>query len=242
MKEKNRYLNRWFCALLFISVETFAAQLSFITIDVAPWAFTEKGSSRHLGIFPDLVDEIEKLSGHKISITLTPYARINRELANGRQDCTILVADKEREQLTKRGGLLFDHPVGVIAHKSIKLESYEDLAKLRISLLRGSVISERFNSDENLIKEFDTDYLISLKKVKRRRLDAIAGALPTIQYLANNNGMRGLLGAPLQLSSEPIYLQCSKKSEKIKYMQDIDNAIMQIKENGTLYKIIQKYE
>ncbi len=220
----------------------FAAELKFTTLEVAPWAYKNEGDSQYQGIFPELVDEIERLSGHKINVSLTPYARINRELESGRQDCTILVTDEERAKVVQIGELLFDHPVGVIAHHSVKLDNYDDLLGLRISLLRGSVISKRFNADENLKKEFDTDYVISLKKLQHRRLDAIAGALPTIQYLANQNDMAGLLGEPLQLSSEPIYFQCSKNSKQLQYMEDINAAIREIKETGTLFKILQNNE
>ena len=217
-----------------------AVELKFVTLEVAPWAYFDKDSNEYRGIFPDLVSEIEERTGHEIKVTLTPYARINRELGAARQDCTMLISDTERDKITIRGELIFNHPMGVVGRGSLNLSSYKDLYGIKISLLRGSVISERFTTDEKLEKYYDTDYQISLQKIKHGRLDAIAGAIPTIQYLAKKNGLGEMLGEPLQLASEPIHLHCAKKSENIKYMDDVNNAIRAIKLDSTLDVILDK--
>jgi polar amino acid transport system substrate-binding protein len=226
------------CSLYLVAAlfsgNVYSSELKFVTLEVAPWAYREEGSDNYQGIFPDLVKEIEKRTGHKIKITLAPYVRINRELEAARQDCTMLISDDEREKITIRGALIFNHPMGVVGRKSLSINSYEDLSGIKISLLRGSVISGRFDADENLKKDYDTDYKISLEKIKHGRLDAIAGAIPTIQYLANKSGYGDLLGKPFELAQEPIYLHCSKGSENVKYIDDINDAIEEIKNDSTL--------
>ena len=213
-------------------------ELNFITIEIAPWAYKSADGNQYLGVFPELVSELEARTGYKIRMTLTPYARINKELESGRQDCTILVSDNKRKEITERGELLFNHPVGILAKKDTVLKKYSDISGLRITLLRGSAISNRFDHDEELKKEFDTDYLISLRKLQHGRIDAIAGAIPTIQYLAKVNGMADLLGKPLELGSEPIYLQCSKKSKGVNYIKNLNDAIKSIKHDSTLWDIL----
>lgn len=237
---KNIYCCLWAMAVLF-SINVNAAELNFVTLEVAPWAYVDKDSNKYQGIFPDLVNEIEERTGHKINVTLMPYARINRELGAARQDCTMLISDAERDKITVRGELIFNHPMGVVGRSSLNLNSYDDLYGIRISLLRGSVISGRFNVDKALKKDYDTDYRISLQKIKHGRLDAIAGAIPTIQYLAKKNGLADMLGEPLELGSEPIYLHCAKGSKNIKYIDDINNAIRDIKLDSTLGSILNRY-
>lgn len=215
-----------------------ASVLKVITIEIAPWAYKSEASGEYVGMFPQIIRELEKRTNREIKMTLSPYARINKELESGRQDCTILVSDEKRREITIKGEFLFGHPVGIIAKKGIYLGSYEDMSNLKITLLRGSSISERFDSDDNLKKEFDTDYLISLRKLQHDRVDAIAGAIPTIQYLAKNNSMADLLGEPLELNVEPIYLQCSKISEHINEMKELNDAIKSIKNDSTLNSII----
>jgi len=226
---------------ILMSENSRATSLRFITLEVAPWAYREKPGSHYVGIFPEIVEELEQRAGHDIKITLTPYARINRELEMGRQDCTMLIKEPERDKTIILGELIFNHPMGVIASKNISLTQYNDLYGIRISVLRSLFITDQFNNDNKLSKEFDTDYVIGLRKIQHGRVDAIAGAIPTIQYLVNNNDMGDFLGEPLELSSEPIYLQCSRQSKKLQYIDDINNAIRAIKQDGTLERILKKH-
>ncbi|ODS24960.1 hypothetical protein AB835_01490 [Candidatus Endobugula sertula] len=227
--------------ILIVPSFVYAADLKFVTLEVAPWAYMDEEQVKYVGIFPDLIEQFEVRTGHSIKVMLIPYARINRELETGRQDCTILVSEAEREKISVKGELVFNHPMGVIPKKSLKLKDYNGLYGMKISLLRGSTISDRFKNDKNLKKSFDTDYLISLRKVQHGRLDAIAGAIPTIQYLAKINDMTGLLGKPLELNSAPVYLQCSRKSKNLHYIDDLNKAIRSIKIDGTLQNILAKY-
>ena len=59
-------------------------------MEVAPWAYRDVSGIGYSGIFPDLVREMERRTGYEIVITLTPYARIDRELESHRQDCTMI--------------------------------------------------------------------------------------------------------------------------------------------------------
>ncbi len=227
--------------ILLIPVSGQATDLKLISIDVVPWAYYDKQQGQYTGIFPDLVRELEKQTGYDIEITLTPYVRINRELEAGRQDCTMLITEKERAKITHLGELVFDMPFGVIPAKERNLVKYEDLYGLKISVLRSLNISERFTNDRDLQKEFDTGYKMGLNKIKHGRLDAIAGAIPTIQHLAKEEGISALLGKPLLLSAVPIYLQCSKKSTKTDLIKNINSAMKRIRESESLDKIVSKH-
>ena len=102
-------------------------------------------------------------------------------------------------------------------------------------------MTPEFEADDNLKKEFDTDYLIGLRKIEHGRLDAIAGAVPTIQYLANQEGNAQYLGDALVLADVPLVLQCSIHSTKLFMMPALNNAIEEMKKDGALEKIKRKY-
>ncbi len=218
-----------------------SADLKFVGIEVPPWAFKTNKEQKYTGIFPDIVAHLEKVSGHNIDITLSPYARITRELETGRQDCTVLILDENRKKTTIQGEYLFDLSIGVIPKESISLNSYSDLKDINISLLRGAAISHKFNNDEELKKEFDTDYMMSLRKLEYGRVDAIAGVIPTINYLAKKSGLDNSLGKPLNLSFEPVYLQCSEKLKNSGIIDDINKAIINLREKGAFDEIRKKY-
>lgn len=230
-----------FLQTFLFSGDAFSQSLKFITLEVAPWAYTDKVSKEFVGIFPEIIKEIEDRTNYQVKITLTPYARIDRELETGRQDCTMLIKEPNRNQLVHLGELVFNHPMGVVPAKDISLSKYGDLYSLKISVLRALTITEEFSNDDKLKKEYDTDYQMGLRKIQHGRLDAIAGAIPTIQYLSKVHGVDHLLGEPLELSSEPIYLQCSKSSKKLEFMQKLNETIQSIKDDGTLDRILNKY-
>lgn len=224
--------------LLLVSVPGQAGELSFITIEVAPWAEVT-ADGKMVGLFPEVIREIEQRTGLEIAMSLTPFARVDRELRSGKQDCTIL-AERD-ESFVKIGPLVSYHAAGVIAREGIRLESYEDLAPLTISVLRGASIAPRFDADESLKKEFDTDYLISLRKIAHGRLDAVAGAMPTIWYLAEQEGLAAHLGEQLLLADVPLLLQCSRRSPNLDAMPALSEAVEAMKADGTLDKIKSKY-
>ncbi len=218
-----------------------AAELSFITIDVAPWGTIDPQTEEAVGVFPEVVREIERRTGHRINMNFAPFARVDRELQSGNQDCTILVTGEKRSVFVEEGALVSYHPIGVIARKGVKLKTYDDLAPLTISVLRGAAMTPEFESDSSLNKEFDTDYLIGLRKIAHGRLDAIAGAVPTIRFLASQEGHAEHLGEELILADVPLVLQCAKKSSKLPYMSSLNDAVEAMKKDGTLDEIKDKF-
>ncbi len=216
------------------------ADLKFITLDVAPWASVDAASGRAVGVFPDVVREIARRTGHTIAMSLQPFARIDRELEAGTQDCTIIVWTEGRDRIVEKGELVSHHPMGVIARKGVRLKSYDDLKDLTISVLRGLAIEPRFDADAGLKKDFDVDYPQGLLKMAHRRLDAIAGAVPTILFVANQQGMGDMIGDVLSLGTIPLVLQCSKVSPNLKLMPQMDKAIRDMKDDGTLKRILEE--
>ena len=222
----------------------FSENIKIITISVAPWAYPlEHHSEVYVGIFPSVVSELKRRTGHDFKITLTDFGfmRIDRELSSGRQDCAVVIGQAGRDKITVRGETVVLHEMGVLARKGIDLNDYADLYGLTISSHPVLVEEGKFLQDRNLTIEYDDSYLSGLKKIKHGRLDAVAGSIDTIEYLANHNGMKDLLGKALLLESEAVYLQCSKKSEKLKHMGELNEAIQAMKKDGTLDSILENF-
>lgn len=215
-----------------------ARSLKFITIDVAPWASLDKATGKPKGVFPAVVDEIARRTQSDITYTLHPFSRIDRELETGGQDCTIIVWTDERARIVERGELVSNHPMGVIARKGVKVGKYEDLAGLTISTLRGLSIEPRFDADQGIHRDYDDDYAMGIRKIAHGRIDGIAGAIPTIQFQARELGLDASLGDVLPISTIPLVLQCSKTSPNIDFMPKLDQAIRDMRDDGTLQRIL----
>jgi polar amino acid transport system substrate-binding protein len=220
-----------------------ANNLKFITLDVAPWASLNENTGQYVGIFPEIVKQIEARTGYNINISLTSlgFSRIGKELKVGRHDCTMLIEQSSMKEYVVRGEHIFDHPMGVIPRKNLIIKKYEDLYDLKISVNKVLTEKGQFMDDANLLLEIDSTYEMGLRKVEHGRLDAVAGAIPTIMFLAKKLSFDKVLGEPLVMKLEPIYLQCSKKSNRLEYFYRINEAIKEIKEDGVLKKIMSFY-
>ena len=217
-----------------------ARDLKFITLDVAPWASIDKKTGKPWGAFPAVVEEIARRTDSKITYTLHPFSRIDRELETGGQDCTIIVWTEGRDRIVQRGELVSDHPMGVIARKGVTIKKYEDLKGLTISTLRGLSIDPRFDADATVRRDYDDDYAMGLRKIAHGRIDGIAGAIPTIQFLAKQEGLDANLGESLTMTTIPLVLQCAKRSPNIDFMPKLDQAIRDMRDDGTLKRILDE--
>jgi polar amino acid transport system substrate-binding protein len=226
--------------LILLSASVKSVELNFITLEVAPWAY-KNSYGVVSGVFPDIVHELEKETGYSIKVTLAPFgfSRIVRELEAGRQDCTMIIEGKKREGKFFLGERVVDLPVGVIAKKNIILNDYNDLKGLKVSVHKALEIVEGFTQDPLVKKEYDSGYEFGLRKIYHGRVDAVAGVLPTIKYLATEVGMEDILGFPLVLKKEPIYLQCSKKIKDVDYIKKLNKVIVGLR-NSLAFKEIMK--
>lgn len=217
-----------------------ATTVTFVTIDAVPWAATDPETGKPFGAFVEIVNALEKKTGLNIQTALTPFARIDREMETGSHDCTIAIP--RDESIVVHGETLVTHDIGIVSLKEAPLDSLEALRNKRLSIPRGSSLSEVLEGDFNLTVEEDTDYLIALHKLQRGRVDGVAGAVPTIFYIAKENDLSELLAEPVKLSDVPLMLQCSRNSENLDLLPVLNNAIRSMREDGSLEAITEKYD
>lgn len=233
------YLVLWAC-LSWLPGAAGAREVKFITIETPPWASIDARSGKAVGAFPDIVREMARRTGHTVKISLQPFARIDNELEFGGQDCTIIIWNEPRARLVERGEAVFLHEMGIIARRGISLRSYEDLRPLSISVTRGLSFDPRFDADKAIHKEFDAGYLIGVRKVAHRRVDAVAGAVQTILQVAKDEGLDEHLGESLILGNLELALQCSRKSPQLELMPELNKAIRDMRADGAMESIMRR--
>jgi polar amino acid transport system substrate-binding protein len=234
---KNRLCAGILAIILGVPLAAGARDLGFVTIDAAPWASQDKASGKPVGVFPDVVRELERRTGFTIRQTLVPFARIDHELEAGHQDCTIIVWNDSRARIVTRGELVARHAVGVVGRKGLSLRSYDDLRGLKLSALRGAQLNSGFDNDPTILKEYDSDYLLGIRKVAMGRLDGVVGAIPTILFLARKEGLEDRLGDRLMLGEIPLNLQCAQRSPNLDLMPALNQAIRDMRADGTIDRI-----
>lgn len=211
--------------------------IRMVSIDAAPWASSQP-SGAVMGAFPAIVAEMAKRTGLPISVATVPFARIDRELEAGTQDCTIILWNDARARIVARGEEVYVMSFGIVARKDVRLTAYDDLKPLTVSVVRNLAIDPRFDADDTIAKDFDKDYAMGLHKIAHRRLDAVAGAIPTIMYQARRDGLSDHLGDRLVLNRIPLVLQCSKRSPNFNQMDRLNEALRSMRHDGTLEHIL----
>ncbi len=217
-----------------------AADLTFTTINAPPWAGLNE-AGQPVGAFKDIVETLEARTGHRIAVTLHPFFRVERELESGEQDCGILLWNDGRGTIVERGEQVYPMTFGVVARRDVTLTTYEDLLSLAVSVVRNLRIDARFDGDDRLTKAVDKDYASGLRMMELGRVDAIAGALPTIRAQAERAGLETMLGDQLVLSVIPLVLQCSRRSDRLVHMATLDQAIRDMRADGTLRRLLARH-
>jgi polar amino acid transport system substrate-binding protein len=234
--------NLWavFGLMMLLAAPVPAAEVRFVTVDAAPWASYD-AEGRPVGAFPEIIAELIRRSGHRMPMLLQTFARIERDLEMGAQDCTILLWSEKRAHLVEMGEVVYPMPFGIIARKGVVLKRYEDLLPLTVSMVRGVAFDPRFEADTRIRRDQDKDYRQSLQKLLHGRVEAVSGALPTILYQAREAGMTDSIGDILELARLPLALQCGKVSPALAEMGEMSRILRNMVADGSLPAILARH-
>jgi len=223
-----------------LSGPALAAQLKISTIETPPWAFVDAATGRPAGFFPAVVQELSRRTGISFVMSLQPFARISPEIEIGLQDCAMVVWMDGNERFAVKGGLVASHQISVIPGKETAISSYEDLKGLNISVLRGLKYPAPFETDHDIGKVVENDYISGIRKTVRGRVDAVAGATATLEYLAKSERLDEGLGRPFILGSMDIFLQFSQKSTHLDTLALLNAALSDMALDGTMDRLMRE--
>jgi len=219
-----------------------ATEFKVAMIQLDPWTIPDPVRPGYLmGIVPDLMREIEKRTGHKVTGRMTPYARVEADLENGLVDFSFMAWGPQRSKYANKGAAGFTLEFGVWAVKGVSIKNYADLKGKTISVTRGLKVEPYFDADTTLDKEPDLDYTVGVKKAKLGRVQAVAGSLSTIKHVIAGMSAQNSFGDILVLTSTEATISYSKKSPNIAHENLINNTVRQIVADGTMKKIQEKW-
>jgi len=214
---------------------------SMATLEQIPYGFkTSKGQIKG-GLF-DIMNEIINESGLKASNQLLPPQRLILELNKGNQLCTLVAntphASKHFDLIEPIGLKL---SAGVLPRKGIELTNYVSLKNIIIAVPLGIYFNERFDNDNTLNKIHPLGYSNAIQMLKYKRVDAIAGAIETLRYIAKYESLLASdFSPPLILSNLEIYLVCIKDTP-YSVRDAMRAAVITLKKNGKIQQIHNQY-
>ena len=236
-------------ALLFIVPATsFAEDVLKIGLNPTPAWKMQNEQGELEGPEVELMKLIGERLGLRVEFEVAPFKRCLKYMETGEVDLMSgLLKRPEREAYItfveppykKRSNKIFY----VLKGSSVRINSYEDLAPLRIGKKSGVHYFPKFDNDAALFKDAVTENELNVKKLLRHRIDTYIVTESTGDYLLYQMGeLDSIEKADYRYSKEnPVYIGFSKKSALIERQDEIIAVIQDVVENGDVDRIIAKY-
>jgi len=229
-------------ALPVASLEQDAAKsLDMLTLNQIPYGFvTPAGETT--GVLYQILNEIMALSNVGELNNIVPFKRILAKIRAKHHFCSIAAG-------TDASAELFDlvEPVGyqmtpaILPIKGIDLVDYGSLKNIRIAVPLGAYIDEKFNNDTSLQKVAPSKFANAMKMLRSDRVDAVAGTMQALTYIAKTQGMdKSYFGKPLLYKPFSLYLLCSY-GISIDARGKLKKALVDLKANGRVQQILDSY-
>jgi len=215
--------------------------VDMLTLSQIPYGFV-KPDGKTTGVLYEILNNIMAVSGVEKTNNIVPFKRVLARIHAKQQFCTIAAG-------TSQSAELFDlvEPIGykmsagVLPAKGIDLVNYASLKNIQIAAPLGAYVDKRFNNDTSLQKVVSSKYVNAMKMLISGRVDAVAGAIPALTYIAKTQGMdKHSFGKPLVFEPFDVYLVCTYGIPS-DIRQKLKNALVNLKSNGKVQQILKRY-
>ena len=195
------------------------------------------------GICFDVMKEIGKRIGVSVVFHEQPFKRALYSMEQGSADIMVgpnKTAEREvymvytKATVGRASKAFYVHP------DASPIRQYQDLTGQRVLVHRGKIYFEKFDRDTSFEKMVVDSYVQAIKMVSRKRADVVI--IPELEgdYLIQQHAM-DLKKSPLIIEGNQSYIAISKKSPAMALQKKLEEAMDQIKSDGTMDNILNRY-
>lgn len=195
------------------------------------------------GLYVEIFEEISDLLGWEVHYREAPFRRVLRMTAEGQVD--IMLGPVRTEERSNR--LAFVAPafpperrLFFYLNDKHRIERYSDLYGKRIGVLEGASYFNRFDNDENLMKEPAPRYENLMLMMARERVDVVIAPELLGLYTVRQLDLAARV-SPFFVPGERSWIAVSRESPALAYADDIRAALKLIEMNGTHEALVLKY-
>ncbi len=209
-----------------------------------------KEDKRMYGILIDIVNEaVQKRMGLPVSHQGHPWARCQHLVKQGNVDALVTNGPLRREW-AEHGNetvISFDQKLFVKAggpklDQLKKVKSLGDLRPFKLGIHRGDGWNKKNVVDKNFSTHLATDHDMLFKLLAKGRVDAVIYEHYVAAYNIRKIGLQDqILELPVVIFSIPFHLVVGKKSPYTKIIPQFDETIREMKQDGSLQKILDQY-
>jgi len=218
--------------------------LQITTLPLPPWGYkTNDNISK--GICYEWANAIAERMGRTSENRIVPMARLFKSLEYGKADFSIVLRTPFSETISVPVvdvGITFRTVIW--PRKGIKINDYNDLSGLTLSLARGLKVGGRFAEQKNLKIVSSMDYSHSMLMFKVGRVDAVVGTQQSLAYNAVRTGLSTSrdFDTPFEVDRLQGWVQASRQFAQREGLEELKKAAQSLINDGTFQKIYQKYQ
>jgi len=241
---------------MFLSTLIYSKSLTLVTLESPPLEYLEEGIAKGTNI--DIVKETLNRMGYSVNIKFVPWKRALLMVKEGLADGIIDAAyTKDRDKYLhypKEEIHIEEWYAFKKSDTQLTLdENFENAKNISLGVSRGFIYGGKIQKaiENNMFKFLDKTYnnKQNIKKVYAGRFDMFLGVKITILNLANTMGYKDKISIVKMtgtneeylLSSSKTYLGFSKKNISKTLVDNFSKVLSQIKKDGTVNKIMKKY-
>jgi len=241
---------------MFLSTLLYSKSLTLVTLESPPLEYLEEGIAKGTNI--DIVKETLNRMGYSVNIKFVPWKRALLMVKEGLADGIIDAAyTKDRDKYLhypKEEIHIEEWYAFKKSDTQLTLdENFENAKNISLGVSRGFIYGGKIQKaiENNMFKFLDKTYnnKQNIKKVYAGRFDMFLGVKITILNLANTMGYKDKISIVKMtgtneeylLSSSKTYLGFSKKNISKTLVDNFSKGLSQIKKDGTVNKIMKKY-
>ena len=209
-----------------------------------PWTYTEDG--KIVGFEPDIMEEISKRTGYEITLEAVDWSGIFGALDSGRVDTIaniMTITDERKEKYDFSQPYVYNPMVLATKGNNSNINSMDDIDG-------KSIVVEVGSSDELVLDQVQKKFSVTLQPkyydgisitdVENGRVDLWIGGKPSITTQIKKGEY------DLKIVGETGYYQeygypFRKDDAGKALMKDFDSALSEMKKDGTLKKISEKW-
>jgi len=233
-----------------ISVAQSFDDITFMTENYPPYNFIENDQLQ--GVSVDLIAAIFKKLQSKLtrdSILLLPWARGYSDLLTKKSTCLFAVTrTKERENKFKWVGPITSADFSLISRvdRKIKINSIHDINQLYVGAVNGDwgeqlLINTKIDSGRlDSISGKDV-ILRSIKKLDLNRIDLFSHSFNAVKWELSKNKISALEYESVYVLDKGDLYYAFHIDTPNKLIQQFQSALEEIKQQGELQKILQRY-
>ncbi len=201
------------------------------------------------GILIDIVNEaVRKRMGISVSHDGYPWKRAQYMVRKGEADA-LITNGPLREEWAEHGNevaFMFEQKLYAKAGGSKldqlkKVKNLEDLRPFELIDERGGGWSKKNLIDNNFKVQLAGDHETIYRMLARGRADANINSAHLARYIIKKLGLQEQIVELATMESVPFHLVVGKKSPYTKVIPEFDETIRQMKKDGSLQKISDKY-